>query len=149
MNTRGPSTRRASTGTLLLVTLGSLAGCSPANGPTGSAAAAPVSQDRGARLYEANCLACHQQNGQGIPGVYPPLAGAPVVLGDPAAFAAWVVKGRRASSMPAGRYPTSMPAFGWMNARDAAALATYLRVSFGNQAAPVTEADVAAALNDR
>jgi mono/diheme cytochrome c family protein len=151
MNTCRRPTKRASIAAVLLATLGGLGGCAPPGGPTDGAAAAPapVSEDRGARLYEANCLSCHQQHGQGIPGVYPPLAGSPVVLGDPAAFAAWVVKGRRAASMTVGRYPTSMPAFGWMNARDAAALATFLRGSFGNQGAPVSEADVAAALSDR
>ncbi len=45
------------------------------------------------------------------------------------ALALWVIKGRRPSSMPAGRYPTTMTQFGWMNARDAAALFTYLRSS--------------------
>ena len=34
---------------------------------------------RGAALYSANCAACHQPTGQGLAGVFPPLAGDPVV----------------------------------------------------------------------
>jgi mono/diheme cytochrome c family protein len=35
---------------------------------------APSQEDAGAALYAANCAACHQANGQGVAGVFPPLA---------------------------------------------------------------------------
>jgi mono/diheme cytochrome c family protein len=89
---------------------------------------------------------CHQQNGAGIPGVYPNLAGSPVVVGDPAELALWVIRGQRPVSMPQGRYATQMLQFGWMKPADAAALFTYLRSNFGNSAAPVDAATVAKAL---
>jgi mono/diheme cytochrome c family protein len=82
----------------------------------------------------------------GIAGVYPSLAGSPVVLGDPGELALWVIKGQRPSTMPAGRYPTQMLQFGWMKPADAAALFSYLRSSFGNSAAPVDAAAVAKSL---
>jgi mono/diheme cytochrome c family protein len=122
----------------------SLCGCS--NGP--DTAAAPPAADLGARIYSGNCVPCHQPNGQGIPNVYPSLAGSPVVLGDPKALALWVIKSQRPASMPAGRYPSAMPPFGWMKDADAAALLTYVRSSFGNAAAPVDAATVAAALGE-
>jgi mono/diheme cytochrome c family protein len=100
----------------------------------------------GARIYNGNCVPCHQQSGMGIAGVYPSLAGSPVVLGDPAQLALWVVKGQRPPSMPAGRYPTQMLQFGWMKPADAAALFSYVRSNFGNSAAPVDAAAVAKAL---
>ena len=50
--------------------------------------------------------------------------------------------------MPEGRYPTKMLEFGWMKAADAAALFTFLRGSFGNDAAPVDAADVERALRE-
>jgi mono/diheme cytochrome c family protein len=103
---------------------------------------------RGAALFANNCTACHQENARGIPGVYPSLVGSPVVLGDPQTFVRWVVGGRRAPSMAAERYTTSMPQFGWMKAADAAALLTYLRSSFGNSAPPVDAAAVAGALEE-
>lgn len=107
---------------------------------------APAAGETGARLYEGNCSPCHQPNGLGIPGVYPSLAGSSVVLGDPAALSRWVIQGIRPTMLPAGQYPTAMPKFGWMKPADAAALFTYLRTSFGNAAAPVDAAAVAATL---
>jgi mono/diheme cytochrome c family protein len=102
--------------------------------------------DTGARLYNANCIACHSQDARGIPGVYPSLVGSPVVLGDPKELALWVIKGQRPPSMAAGRYPTMMMQFGWMKSGDAAALFTYVRSSFGNAAPAVDPATVAQSL---
>lgn len=145
----------------IFVLAGALTACSPQspNSPAASAAApaagagtpvaaggASSAAEVGARLYSGNCVPCHQQTGLGIQGVYPSLAGSPVVLGDPAQLALWVVKGQRPASMPAGRYPTQMLQFGWMKPADAAALFSYLRSSFGNAAPPVDAATVAKAL---
>ena len=132
-----------------MVVLGALAGCSPDSASAPQALAeGHSSADTGARIYNGNCIACHQQDGRGIPGVYPSLVGSPVVLGDPQDLTLWVVKGRRPLSLPAGRYPTTMLQFGWMKPEDAAALFTYLRASFGNAAAPVDPATVARALGE-
>jgi mono/diheme cytochrome c family protein len=139
---------------LSIVICGALAGCSAGTSTSSQvlAEAGPASRglaaaDAGARIYNGNCIACHQQDARGIPGVYPSLVGSPVVLGDPGVLALWVVKGRRPSSMPAARYPTTMMQFGWMNAQDAAALLTYLRSSQGNEAPPVDASLVAHALD--
>jgi mono/diheme cytochrome c family protein len=137
--------------TLVLAT--ALAACS-AKTPTPPAgvaaparpAAASEASARGQRLYDGNCVPCHQQNGAGIPGVYPSLVGSPVVLGDPAEMARWVVKGQRPANMPAGRYATQMLQFGWMQPADAAALLTYVRSNFGNSAPPVDAAALSQAL---
>jgi mono/diheme cytochrome c family protein len=136
----------------------SLIGCSPA---TPSAGASGASRDvaganaaggaparTGADLFNGNCTACHQPNGRGIPGIYPSLAASPTALGDPKALALWVIEGQRAATMPAGRYSTSMPQFGWLKPGDAAALFTYIRSSFGNHAPPVNAATVAGALEE-
>lgn len=106
----------------------------------------PSTADIGARIYSSNCVPCHQQTGAGIPGVYPSLAKSPVVLGDPAELALWVIKGQRPASMPAGRYSTQMLQFGWMKPADAAALLSYLRSNFGNSAPSVDATTVAKAL---
>lgn len=103
------------------------------------------SADTGARLFSGSCAACHQQNGQGIPGVFPSLVGSPVVQGDPAVLARWVINGQRPLSMPPGRYPTVMLQFGWMKDAEAAALFTYLRTHFANHASAVDAASVASA----
>ena len=137
---------------LLCALAGTLAACPgkhpgtpQASAPAASAGGSPAAQ-LGGRIYDGNCVPCHQQSGVGIPSVYPSLAGSPVVLGDPAQLALWVIKGQRPPSMPAGRYPTQMLQFGWMKPADAAALFSYLRSSFGNAAAPVDAAAVAEAL---
>jgi mono/diheme cytochrome c family protein len=130
-----------------ILVLGALAACSPKAPvePVAPTASSAVSAP-GERIYSGNCVPCHQQSGAGIPGVYPSLAASPVVLGDPAELALWVIKGQRPASMPAGRYATQMLQFGWMKPADAAALFTYLRSSFGNSAPPVDAAMVAKAL---
>jgi mono/diheme cytochrome c family protein len=134
---------------LIPAILGWLNACTPASPGDAPAVAAGSAQDVGARIYGGNCLACHQPDARGIPGVYPSLVGSPVVLGDPKAFARWVVKGQRAASMQVGRYySTTMPQFGWLKASDAAALLTYLRSNFGNAAPRVAAATVAEALGD-
>lgn len=119
-------------------------GCS---GPTSGTAAATVElpADLGARLYGQNCVPCHQEDGKGVPTVYPSLAGSPVVTGDPVELTQWVLAGKRPKSMPAGRYATQMLQFGWMKDQDAAALFTYIRSHFGNSAPPVDAATVAGA----
>ena len=106
------------------------------------------STEVGERIFNGNCVACHQQGGVGIPGVYPSLAASPVVLGDPAELARWVIRGQRPPSMPVGRYSTQMLQFGWLKPPDAASLFTYLRSHFGNSAAPVDAAAVAKALEE-
>ncbi len=124
----------------ILALAGTLAACS-AKTPGANQAT-----EVGARIFNGNCVACHQQGGVGIPGVYPSLVGSPVVLGDPAQLTLWVVRGQRPASMPVGRYSTQMLQFGWLKPADAAALFTYLRSNFGNAAAPVDAATVAKAL---
>jgi mono/diheme cytochrome c family protein len=125
-----------------------LSGCSPDSGSGASApgaAGAAASADAGARLYNQNCVPCHREDGAGVPSVYPALAGSPVVNGDPVQLAQWVLSGKRPPTMPAGRYSTQMLLFGWMKDADAAALLTFVRSHFGNDAPPVDAATVAKA----
>lgn len=130
---------------LLAAGIAGLAGCSTQQGPPSAGAAAA---DAGARIYNGNCVACHQQNGNGVPGVYPSLQASPVVMGDARDLARWVIEGRRPPNLPAGRFSTVMPQFGWLKAGDAAALFTYLRTHFGNAGAPVEAAVVHDAVAD-
>jgi mono/diheme cytochrome c family protein len=116
----------------------SIAGCSHP--------AAPVAAEQGAQLFDRNCVACHQQDARGIPGVYPSLVGSPVLLGEPRALSRWVVQGRRPATLPQGRYSTVMVKFDWMKPSDAAALLTYVRTHFGNSAPPIDAPSVAQAL---
>jgi cytochrome c oxidase subunit 2 len=93
---------------------------------------------KGETAYNTNCAACHQANGAGIPGVFPPIAGGPIATGDVAGHIDIVVNGK------AG---TAMQAFGeQLNAVDLAAIITYERNAFGNNVGDMVQpADVAAA----
>jgi len=117
--------------------------CSQPSAPTAASAAAPGGPaDRGAVLYMQNCVSCHREKGEGVPNVYPSLAGSAAVMGDPIELAQWVLSQKRPATIPAGRYPTQMLLFGWMKDEDAAALLTYIRSNFGNSAPPVDAATI-------
>ncbi len=111
-------------------------------GPGGTAAAPP---SPGARLYANNCLACHQKDGAGVPGVQPPLAATPVPVGDPRELLGWVLFGERPDSLPRGQYAGVMPQFGYLSDDDLATLLSFVRSSFGNHASAITPAMVAEA----
>jgi mono/diheme cytochrome c family protein len=88
----------------------------------------------GKALFAKNCAACHQATGAGIPGAFPALKGNTFVQGDPAIVIATVLKGR-----------AGMPAFAASLDDDKlASVISYVRSAWGNQAAAVTPADVAA-----
>jgi len=121
--------------------------CSQQSGqnPAASAAGPTDAADRGAALYGQNCVPCHHDNGEGVPKVFPSLAGSPAVMGDPIELAQWVLSQKRPASIPAGRYPTQMLLFGWMSDADTAVLLTYIRSHFGNSAPAVDAATIAKA----
>lgn len=107
----------------------------------GGQPAAPVP---GERLYALNCIACHQQHGEGVRGMQPPLAGTAVPIGEPAVLLAWVMFGERPAALPRGQYAGVMPQFAYLKDADLAALLTYVRSSFGNHASAITPEMVAA-----
>ncbi|MDY0014497.1 MAG: cytochrome c oxidase subunit II [Rhodocyclaceae bacterium] len=81
-------------------------------------------KERGARVFAANCVACHQADGKGLPGVFPPLDGSKVVQGPKADQIATVLNGRPG---------TAMAAFGkQLSDTDLAAVITYTRNAWGN-----------------
>jgi ubiquinol-cytochrome c reductase cytochrome b subunit len=108
--------------------------------PSGAAAA-------GATVYSANCSGCHGATGGGAPGVFPPLAGNPVVVGDAGKVIAIVNNGLHGAIQVKGAtYNGQMPAWkGNLTPAQIADVISYIRSAWGNTAGPVTEAQVAAA----
>ena len=97
-----------------------------------STAIAHADNTDGKTLFAKNCAACHQPTGRGIPGAFPALAGNAFVQGLPADVATVLLKGRG-----------GMPDFsGSLDDGEIAQVLTYVRSSWGNGAAPVTEQDV-------
>lgn len=78
---------------------------------------------RGEKVYANNCVACHQANGQGVPGNFPGLVGSPLIKGPIADHIAIVLNGRN----------NKMPAWaGQLSDTEIAAVVTYERNAWGN-----------------
>jgi mono/diheme cytochrome c family protein len=105
----------------------------------------PRVTERGARIYEQHCVQCHGARGEGIAGAYPPLAGNRAVTLPVTANLVQVVLGGGYPPATAGNpRPYGMPPFVMvLKDADVAAVLTYLRSSWGHNAAPVSEFEVA------
>jgi cytochrome c oxidase subunit 2 len=104
--------------------------------PAKLAAAAPAAADasrkftldelkaKGGEVFAANCVACHQATGKGMPPAFPPLDGSKVVTGPKAAQITVVLNGRTG---------TAMAPFARLSDAELAAVITYTRNSWGNK----------------
>lgn len=81
--------------------------------------------ERGAKVYASNCVACHQATGKGVPGAFPALEGSKLVLGKQEDQIAILLNGKPG---------TSMAAFKQLSDVELAAVATYTRNAWGNKA---------------
>jgi mono/diheme cytochrome c family protein len=101
---------------------------------------------RGALLYLDNCAACHRPDGRGYEGVFPSLAGNPVVQADnPLSLVSVVLLGSTTSRTSTTPAQFAMPAFAWrLTDQDAADIISFIRSSWGNDAKPIQAPKVAA-----
>ena len=123
----------------------------PAAKPAAKAAATPAARSTaqgpdGKVVYSTTCAACHQATGEGVEGTYPPLAGSEIVNGDEAKIVRIVLHGLTGPVEVAGEtYSGMMPPWGGvLKDPELAAVLTYARSAWGNKAAPITPATVAA-----
>jgi alcohol dehydrogenase (quinone), cytochrome c subunit len=100
---------------------------------------------RGALLYLDNCAACHRPDGRGYEGVFPSLAGNPVVSTDnPLSLISIVMLGSKTARTATTPAQFAMPAFAWrLTDQDAADIISFIRSSWGNNAEPVDARKVA------
>lgn len=100
----------------------------------------------GAAVYNQTCAACHQANGTGVAGTFPPLAGASWVTGDEATLARIILMGVEGPLEVNGTtYNGVMPP--WrdvLNDEQIAAVMTHIRSQWGNDAPAVSPETVAA-----
>lgn len=98
----------------------------------------------GATLYRTSCATCHQGNGEGIPGVFPPLSGDPAVTAeDPARHIEVVLFGMQGEAINGVEYAAAMPPFSeQLSDEEVAAIINHERTSWGNNAPTVTAEDV-------
>jgi mono/diheme cytochrome c family protein len=126
------------------------ADAAPTAAPTDSAApvasAAAYDPAKGQELY-GRCMACHQQNGAGMPGAFPPLAESEWVNGPASRPIAILLHGLQGEITVKGtKYNSMMMAYGTgvpMSDDEIATVLTYVRSNFGNNAPAVTAAEVA------
>jgi mono/diheme cytochrome c family protein len=114
------------------------------------AQAAPAASDQGimkagGQIYADECSGCHGANGKGVSGLFPSLSGTPVVQqADAASIVHVILRGAISAGTDLAPTAAAMPAFAWvMNDDQVAAVATYIRNSWGNAAPAVNAGDVA------
>ena len=82
----------------------------------------------GEKLFNQNCVECHQSNGRGIANIYPALAGSEIVKGSPMDVALVLIIGRG-----------EMPSFaGAMSDEDMAKIINYVSNAWGNEGELIT-----------
>ena len=80
--------------------------------------------ERGEGVYQKNCVACHQMNGEGLPPIFPALAGSDIVMFD---------KNRNVEILMEGVQGAAMQSFAnQLSEVDMAAVITYTRQAWGN-----------------
>jgi glucose/arabinose dehydrogenase len=105
----------------------------------------PDAEVAGAKLYATYCATCHQGNGLGDSGRFPPLAGSEWVTGSKEKLVRVVLNGLEGPIQVKGRpYNNVMPQHRFLKDEDVAAVLTYIRGQFGNRAGPVSAAEVRA-----
>jgi nitrite reductase (NO-forming) len=104
-----------------------------------------ASMARGEQLYVSYCLSCHMDQGQGIEGVYPPLAKSDYLMADKNRSIRQVLYGVSGEIKVNGKtYNLEMTGFDLTNEETADVL-NYIRNSWGNKGAVVTPEEVKAA----
>lgn len=97
----------------------------------------------GQKIYNQYCMACHQSNGLGASGRFPPLAGTDWVTGDTERLTHIILNGMEGSINVNGEiYDGVMPQHAFLNDDQIADVLTYIRTHFGNEAGSVTAKQV-------
>lgn len=102
--------------------------------------------ERGSEIYISTCIACHQSNGEGVPGLHPPLIKTAHVLGDKTKLINVMLKGMDEPVVINNiTYTSPMPSFAQLSDQQIADVLNYVRNSFGNKAPVIGVGQVKAA----
>lgn len=100
---------------------------------------APAGAVSGAQLFTSKCAGCHQATGQGVAGVFPSLVGVDWVIGSEGRLVQILLHGIQGAIVVDGaEYNGLMPAWNSLSDAELAALATYVRTTWGNAASAVS-----------
>jgi mono/diheme cytochrome c family protein len=115
-----------------------------AKGPAAASRPASDIANAGQAIYVDSCSACHGENGQGVAELFPALKASAIVQGEnPTTVIRLILNGGHAVATDQRPTGVSMPSFGWkLSDAEVAALASYIRSAWGNEAAPVSASDV-------
>ncbi len=98
----------------------------------------------GENFYKVNCIVCHQANGGGLPGAFPPLTESEWVAGSEDRLASILLNGLSGPiTVKGAQFFSVMPPLNQFSDRELASVLTFVRQTFGNSAAPVSEDKVA------
>jgi len=101
-------------------------------------------QKAGEALFAGTCSVCHQPNGQGLEGVFPPLAKSDFLMADLKRAIGIVLNGLTGPVTVNGKaFNSVMPPMSQLNDDEVANILTYVRNAWGNQDAQVSAAEVA------
>jgi len=104
----------------------------------------PEVMKHGEEVYNSFCLACHQKDGSGNPGMYPPLNETKTVNGNKEKLIEIVLEGLSGEIEVKGRmYDQVMVPHNFLTDQQIAVVLTYIRNSFGNSAPRITKKEVA------
>ncbi|HWY99305.1 MAG TPA: c-type cytochrome [Bacteroidia bacterium] len=113
------------------------------NAPTAPVDNSPYAAGKG--VYQRTCIVCHQPDGTGLEGTYPPLAKSDFLLADKRRAILQVILGSsNAITVNGKKYNSLMPAQSNLKDDEVAAVLNYVFHSFDNNGFTVTEADVKA-----
>jgi mono/diheme cytochrome c family protein len=103
----------------------------------------PKSIERGKEVYNLNCLGCHQVSGEGLPGVYPPLAKSDHLDQDQIKSIVIILKGQNEEIRVNGtNYNVPMTSLNQLTDQQVADVLNYIGNNWGNHFSTVTPAQV-------
>ena len=98
----------------------------------------------GKTVYNQYCMACHQTNGQGVPGAFPTLVQTEWVTGENTPLITVIINGLQGEITVKGEtYNAVMPQHGFLTDEQIAGVLTYVRQSFTNDSPPISVEEVA------
>ena len=99
----------------------------------------------GEKIYDIYCATCHQKDGKGASGRFPPLAGTDWVTGDKTRLITLVLNGLEGSITVNGEtFINAMPQHSFLSDEEAANVLSYIRQNFGNKASAIKPEEVKA-----
>jgi mono/diheme cytochrome c family protein len=98
--------------------------------------------EEGKKVYDANCLGCHMDNGMGVPRMNPALVNSPYVMGYPNSLIELVLRGSEFFGKTKRSYNNQMASFHALTDTEIANLLTYVRNTYAKTGDEVNAGDV-------